>query len=467
MSTFRSQGTPIAGDPYPTANEISDAVDAAAASATSASNSATAASASETAAELAETNAETAETNAETAVTNAETAQTAAETAQTAAELAETNAETAETNAETAETGAEAAQAKAEAAAANLGGKNFLCNTSFIVNQKGESGYTGMSAGAYVHDRWRVEQSTGTGVVTVITETDVTPGQDTGGIAPHTAFRLDVTTADAVVDASDLFLLGTGIIDYDAIHLYDKNIVLSFRVKSNLTGTYCIALQDASASYSYVDEFTIDSANTWEKKEIDIEFDTTVGGTWPTTPTGVAGIRVKITAMAGGNHQGTVGWNAGSVLGTSSIANILSSTSNDFSVTSLKLEVGTDATAYIAPAFILEKQNSLAYYQQSYEYGVAPGTVTNTGAMLIRVPAASAVYPAMSWVSPLRASPTATFYSEATGTANRIRNVTTAADLTVSTVGVSQGGLQQINTTVLPSDQDVVRWHSTVIAEII
>ena len=54
---------------------------------------------------------------------------------------------------------------------------------------------------------------------------------------------------------------------------------LSFYVRANITGTYCIALiNDGTNNRQFVTEYTINSANTWERKTITIPGDT--GGTW-------------------------------------------------------------------------------------------------------------------------------------------------------------------------------------------
>ncbi len=98
---------------WPTADDVADAEENAAAAATSAAAAATSATASATSATASATSA----TAAQTAETNAETAEANAETAETNAETAEANAETAETNAETAQAAAETAQAAAATSA--------------------------------------------------------------------------------------------------------------------------------------------------------------------------------------------------------------------------------------------------------------------------------------------------------------------------------------------------------------
>lgn len=120
MATYRGSGTPGAGDNFPTAQDLQDAVTAAELAETNAEASEAAASTSEANAATSETNAGTSETNAGTSETNAAASESAAATSETNAGTSETNAGTSETNAETAETNAAASAAAAAASAAQL-----------------------------------------------------------------------------------------------------------------------------------------------------------------------------------------------------------------------------------------------------------------------------------------------------------------------------------------------------------
>ena len=53
-----------------------------------------------------------------------------------------------------------------------------------------------------------------------------------------------------------------------------KQLVLSFYVKSSLTGTFGVTIQSYTNSRSIVNTYTINSANTWERKTIVITADT-------------------------------------------------------------------------------------------------------------------------------------------------------------------------------------------------
>ena len=91
--------------------------------------------------------------------------------------------------------------------------------------------------------------------------------------------------------------------------------------------------------------FTIDSANTWEKKIITVAGDTS--GTWLTT-NGV-GMFVLWNLALGSNYlTGTnATWGtAGQGVSCNTQANLLSSTSNELYITGVQLEVGEQATPF-------------------------------------------------------------------------------------------------------------------------
>ena len=125
---------------------------------------------------------------------------------------------------------------------------------------------------------------------------------------------------------------------------YAKTCTLSFYVKSNLTGTFCIALlNDGTNNRGFVTEYTIDSANTWERKVITIPGDTS--GTWTSN-----GLRIAWTLVSSGNrHTTTVGsWFTDSTVryATNKQINFMSNTSNDIRITGVQFEVGNYATDF-------------------------------------------------------------------------------------------------------------------------
>ena len=342
-----------------------------------------------TAAETAETNAETAETNAETAETNAEAAQSAAEAAQSAAEAASNATEwlvgttyddgdvvwgsdslsyRAAQGSNTghdpvgdggtwwiglkgAETGANSDITSMtglsdngipHAKIANLqGNKNAIINGDFNIWQRGTS-FAAIANAAYSADRCKYEKG-GDMVHTISQDTDV-PTQSESGHKSNYSLKVDCTTIDASIDAGDYVFVSQNIEGYNFAPFVGKTATLSFWVKAVKAGIYCVAFQSYNADRSYVVEYTINAASTWEKKTVTLTFDYS-GGTWDYT-NGV-GVKVKWVLACGSTYQGVADtWNSAIDLATSNQVNGVDSTDNNFWLAQVQFELGSVATDF-------------------------------------------------------------------------------------------------------------------------
>ena len=156
----------------------------------------------------------------------------------------------------------------------NIVNKNILINGNMNVWQRGTSQASIITAGYYTADRWRTGGS-GLGAFTQSQSTDVPSEQ---GFTY--SLKMDCTTADASQAASDNLNIQHRIEGQNLQHLLKgsssaKKVTLSFWVKSNKTGTYVIELADVDNTRHICKAYTISSANTWEKKELTFDGDTT------------------------------------------------------------------------------------------------------------------------------------------------------------------------------------------------
>ena len=119
--------------------------------------------------------------------------------------------------------------------------RNIIINGDMSIAQRGTS-FTGIGDGdsQYTLDRfkWAEEGSTDTAAYTISQSTTVPSGQ---GFAK--SFKVDCTTADTSVDANNIQYVGTAIEGQNLQYLKyatssAENMVLSFWVRSNKTGTY-------------------------------------------------------------------------------------------------------------------------------------------------------------------------------------------------------------------------------------
>jgi ribosomal protein L27 len=223
------------------------------------------------------------------------------------------------------------------------GNKNKIINGSMIVSQRGTS--FAAANNIFTLDRFRINGSHD-GAVTV-TQSSTSPD----GFAK--SLKIDVTTADTSIASGQYLQINNRV---EAQDLQDlafgtsaaKTITVSFYVRSNLTGTYTFAIQQADNSGKQVTQtYTINSANTWERKTFTFAGDTS----GVINDDNGTGFQIYWNLAIGSQY--TTGtsravWtaNADADFAAGHTANLLSSTSNEFYLTGIQLEVSSVVTEY-------------------------------------------------------------------------------------------------------------------------
>ena len=244
----------------------------------------------------------------------------------------------------------------------SLGVRNLIINGDMRIAQRGTSS-TGITAvGYYTIDRWNVSMGTA-GTWTMSQDTDVPSGQ---GFANSIKFAC--TTANASLSAGSYFNITQRLEGLNLQHLKKgtasaETLTASFWIKSNKTGTYIVETQDMDNTRTVSKSFTISSADTWEKKTITIEGDTTGA----LDNDNGESLNWKIWLVAGTTFtSGTLqtSWaaqnNANRAVGQ---VNLADSTSNYINITGVQLEVGTEATPFEHRPYDMELQRCQRYYQ--------------------------------------------------------------------------------------------------------
>jgi len=225
----------------------------------------------------------------------------------------------------------------------------------------------------YTVDRWVIGLVT-SGAIQVVRSDD----------APTTfsnSVLFDVTTADTSIAATEAAVIqqpieGLNTADLEWGSASAQPVTLSFWIKSTTTGTYCVAFRNSGATRSYVAQYSVAQANTWEYKTVTVPGDTS--GTW--LKTNGTGIIVAFTFMAGTNFQTTANtWGTGNLVGTSSQVNLLASTSNEARITGVQLEPGTVATPFERRNFGQELALCQRYFQKGESTGSGKRMYNNTG----------------------------------------------------------------------------------------
>jgi hypothetical protein len=233
--------------------------------------------------------------------------------------------------------------------------------TSATALGNGDTGY-------HTVDRFKFrEDGTPTYEFTMSQSTDTPTGQ---GFSQ--SLKLDCTTAQSslagadsltvrhIVEAQNLQMLKYGTSSAETL-------TLSFWVKTNKTGTYTLWVFQSDGSRNISKEYTVSSANTWEKKVINIDADT--GGTI-NNDNGI-GLTFGWYLGAGTDHtSGTLQTTWGSLVlanrVSSSQVNLADSTSNDWYITGVQLEVGTFDANSIPPFQFEDAGTSLARCQRYF-----------------------------------------------------------------------------------------------------
>jgi hypothetical protein len=246
------------------------------------------------------------------------------------------------------------------------GNKNLIINGAMNVAQRSTS-VTGNTAGGYLTcDRINFVHNMGTW--TVIQSSDAPSSE---GFL--NAYRIDCTTADTSVAATDYLLVQQKIEGQNLQILRKgtssaKSVTLSFFVKSNTTGNFVIELYDNDNARQISALYTISSANTWEKKTVTFAGDTS--GAFDDD--NAESLQINWWLGAGSNYtSGTLNtsWasatTANRVVGTQNLA---ASTDNDWAITGVQLEIGDVATAFEHEDFKTTLAKCQRYFQEYITY---------------------------------------------------------------------------------------------------
>jgi hypothetical protein len=297
------------------------------------------------------------------------------------------------------------------------GSRNRIINGDMRIDQRngGASVTVDSSALTYAVDRWAGFGMATAGVFTLNRSTTA-PSNFTNSLAAV------CTTADGTIAASDRYCIdhrteGFNVADFGFGSAAARTITLSFWVQSSLTGTYCVALINSAVDRSYVAEYTINTADTWEYKTITVAGNTS--GTW-LSDNGI-GIAVRFTLAAGTTFQTTANaWAAGNFNATANQVNWMSSSSSrTFRITGVQLEPGSVATLFERRSYGQE----LALCQR-YHWRNANAYFPNTVSMMHYFKVEMRTTPTVTWAG---AGPTITAINSGSFNATSSSNATDLA----------------------------------------
>jgi hypothetical protein len=285
------------------------------------------------------------------------------------------------------------------------GARNRIINGDMRIDQR-NAGAAVTAGGSYPVDRFQVNL-VGGGVVSFSRST-VAPAGFTNSLSAT------VTTPDSSIASADYYRFLQIIEGFNAADLQfgtasASPVVVSFWVRSSVTGTYSLGLQNNSSNRSYAASYAISAANTWELKTLTIPGDTS--GTWLTDNS--AGIRLFWDLGSGSSwDQAPNTWSATNTWKSSSQASWISTNGATFYITGVQLEAGTVATPFERRSY--GQELSLC---QRYFYRMAENTHGFT------YPAASVTIAELFYKASMRSLPTIS-YAVGTGSVSNTQIAT-------------------------------------------
>ena len=220
------------------------------------------------------------------------------------------------------------------------GRKNLFINGDMTIAQRGTSATT--TGGYHNIDRWNWQHGTDGGF----------SGTQSSDFPAGTGFRKSllwtVTSADSSLAAGQFAYIRQVVEGQNCAQLKlgtsdAKTITLSFYVKSSVTGTFSGAMCNDGFDRSYPYTYTINSANTWEKKSVTIPCDTS--GTWKTDND--RGFFITWALGSGSSYLGTAGqWNAGGQIAATGTTNLMATNGATWYLTGCQIEIGDSASDF-------------------------------------------------------------------------------------------------------------------------
>ena len=253
------------------------------------------------------------------------------------------------------------------------GRRNIIINGAMNVAQRSTS-VTGVgdAAGYFTCDRWKIETNATAGRATMSQTADVHDGF-------ANCLKLDCTTADTSIAASELFQISYKIEGQDLQQLKKgtsdaESITISFYTKANAAFTFGLEVYDNDNTRQMTKLFA--TTTDWVRHELTFPADTTGAldddnalsmflSFWLHAGSTFAGGTLETSFASATNANRAAG-----------IDSFFSSTDNNFFLTGVQMEVGSQATPFEHRSFGEELALCQRYH---YRAGKAESAYTNFG----------------------------------------------------------------------------------------
>ena len=302
------------------------------------------------------------------------------------------------------------------------GRRNIVYNGAMKVAQRGTS-VTGIGAttGYFTCDRWVYSVAGSHAGRFTMTQTADGPS----GFA--SCLKLDCTTADTSIAAGELAIIRQHFEGQDLQQIKKgtsdaEKVTVSFYVKASAAFTFGLELFDSDNDRQITKLFS--TTTDWVRHEITFPADTTGAFTNDTARSLDLSFWIHAgTTYTGGTLNTTAFASTTTANRAAGIDSFFSSTDNNFFLTGVQMEVGSQATPFEHRSFGEELALCQRYFQKSFFYSQAPENAGNTTSINYNGHVAgycgsnnSGVLASGVQLSPeMRATPTITTYGNSNG----------------------------------------------------
>lgn len=343
--------------------------------------------------------------------------------------------------------------------------QNKIINGSFDYWQRGVTlTPSGTTYGVYLADRWKFEK-TSTALFTISRVANVP--SDSPNIY---SFQGVVNTASGAIATGDFVTLSQFIEGSVLRSFKAKKMFMVFYIRSPKTGVHCVSFRNSANTKSLIKEVTVNAANTWERKIVRLEHDST--GTWNYDT--ALGMKVCFCFAAGATFNGAKDtWLTTNSICTTNQVNAADTIGNVFGIADVMLlEDNTEQTRdseflYAGRDIFEELLLCQRYLEKSYGLEVVPGTISNIDSTFLRATATTGVQTlgTVFFKTEKRVVPAITIYNPVTGTAGSVRDVNTSTNIN-STVTLAGNKCFDVETTASINNQSGSRSHYVADAEL-
>jgi len=291
-----------------------------------------------------------------------------------------------------------------------LSGRNRVINGAMIIDQRNAGAAITPTNAQYSVDRWQ-------GVLTASAKFTMQQDSSANTVSGFSNSLKITSLSSYSVTSGDIHNIchsieGTNLADLDwgstaaSAGKTAKPITISFWVRSSLTGTFGLTLNNNGASRTYVASYTIVSANTWEYKTITVPGDT--GGTWLMGNNTGTGLQLRWGIGVGTTYSGSVtgSWSSSEFYGTTGATSVIGTNGATWYITGVQVEKGSIATPFEYRQYGNEFQLCQRYYYRLNGNQNNGGNANDGGLFLITAYNSTSYYGAFVYPVVPRSYPT-------------------------------------------------------------